>query len=287
MGKHAYLIVAHNNFDMLGKLLQALDDERNDIYLHIDKKASFDSAILDCCTKASVTVVPRIRVEWGGYSQIQYELILLKEATKSQHDYYHLLSGVDIPLKTQDEIHAFFDANHGNEYIDFDTPANQTRNFADRYQRYWFFRNLIGRNHPPLQYLQDILISLQKKLHITRAKHAPFSFYKGANWFSITHKMALYVLSRRKDIKKYFRFSHCCDEVFLHTIAMDSPYKDRIVDDSLRLIDWERGEPYTFQEEDYPLLTQCDQLFARKFDDSTDPVIIDKLYQYLNSKQVK
>ena len=35
--KHAYLIMAHNNFYILEKLLHLLDDPRNDIYVHIDK----------------------------------------------------------------------------------------------------------------------------------------------------------------------------------------------------------------------------------------------------------
>ena len=38
MDKHAYLIMAHNNFGILEKLLMLLDDQRNDIYIHIDKK---------------------------------------------------------------------------------------------------------------------------------------------------------------------------------------------------------------------------------------------------------
>ena len=39
MGKHAYLIIAHDKFEQLKRLLLLLDDERNDIYLHIDSKA--------------------------------------------------------------------------------------------------------------------------------------------------------------------------------------------------------------------------------------------------------
>ncbi len=38
MGKHAYLIMAHNQWECLFELLKALDDPRNDIFLHIDKK---------------------------------------------------------------------------------------------------------------------------------------------------------------------------------------------------------------------------------------------------------
>lgn len=29
---HAYLIIAHNEFEVLQKLIEALDDPRNDIY---------------------------------------------------------------------------------------------------------------------------------------------------------------------------------------------------------------------------------------------------------------
>lgn len=36
--KHAFLIMAHGQQGILRKLLTMLDDERNDIFLHIDKK---------------------------------------------------------------------------------------------------------------------------------------------------------------------------------------------------------------------------------------------------------
>lgn len=36
--KHAFLIIAHNEYPVLEVLLSMLDDERNDIYLHIDKR---------------------------------------------------------------------------------------------------------------------------------------------------------------------------------------------------------------------------------------------------------
>ena len=37
--KHAYCIMAHGNWDTLQKLVSAVDDSRNDIYLHIDSKS--------------------------------------------------------------------------------------------------------------------------------------------------------------------------------------------------------------------------------------------------------
>lgn len=36
---HAYCIMAHGNWEQLQMLINMLDDCRNDIYLHIDKKS--------------------------------------------------------------------------------------------------------------------------------------------------------------------------------------------------------------------------------------------------------
>lgn len=36
--KHAYLIIAHHEFDILNKLIQAIDDERNDIFIILTRK---------------------------------------------------------------------------------------------------------------------------------------------------------------------------------------------------------------------------------------------------------
>lgn len=40
--KHAYLIIAHSNLKQLQQLLLLLDDPRNDIYIHIDKKSKLN-----------------------------------------------------------------------------------------------------------------------------------------------------------------------------------------------------------------------------------------------------
>lgn len=39
MKKHAMLIMAHNQFEILEKLMQQLDHESNDLYIHIDRKS--------------------------------------------------------------------------------------------------------------------------------------------------------------------------------------------------------------------------------------------------------
>lgn len=137
--KHAYLIIAHDNVDILNVLLHLLDDKRNDIYLHIDKKSSID---LDKIYRPTISnfylLSNRINVKWGDFSQIRVEISLLKEAIGNSHySYYHLLSGVDLPIKSQNYIHDFFDKNQGLEFIDYSQEPSE--NYIKRVSKYWLF----------------------------------------------------------------------------------------------------------------------------------------------------
>ena len=109
-------------------------------------------------------------------------------------------------------------------------------------------------------------------------------FYKGANWFSITHKMSVYILNNKKFIKKYCFNALCSDEIFIQTIAMKSPYANDIIPKDLRYIDWKRGTPYVFGNDDYEELMSSGMLFARKFSSEKSSQVIDKIYNGLKQK---
>ena len=42
--KHAYLILAHNQFEQLAFLVSLLDHQNNDIFIHVDKKSNFNDS---------------------------------------------------------------------------------------------------------------------------------------------------------------------------------------------------------------------------------------------------
>ena len=115
--KHAYLILVHNDFEILGQLIRAIDDERNDIYIHFDRKVAHCP---DCRTLHAglMVLTERIDVRWGDVSVVRAEYALFDAAYRhGGYRYYHLLSGVDMPLKSQDYIHRFFEDNDGKEFI--------------------------------------------------------------------------------------------------------------------------------------------------------------------------
>lgn len=77
--RHAYLIIAHTNWEQLQKLVSLLDDKRNDIYVHIDKKSNTSKLRLN--TQFSKLVfVERHNVRWGDVSQIKAEMALFSAA---------------------------------------------------------------------------------------------------------------------------------------------------------------------------------------------------------------
>ena len=139
-----------------------------------------------------------------------------------------------------------------------------------RIAQYHFLQNITGRKDSRIHKLELKFIDLQKKLGINRLKNCPKRIYKGANWFSLTDAMVQEVLQEEKFVKKYCYYSECADEIFLTTIVMNSGNKNVITNNCLRLIDWERGTPYTFQLNDYDTLMESDMLFARKFSSETD-----------------
>lgn len=63
--KHAYLIKAHHQFALLRKLLMLLDDERNDIYIHIGMDVRFEREELKGVVKNLLCILWRTSVNSG------------------------------------------------------------------------------------------------------------------------------------------------------------------------------------------------------------------------------
>lgn len=298
MGKHAYLIMAHNQFQYLKSLMESIDDPRNDIYIHIDLKSNFtDFDMLKQGIQFSgVYFVKQRKVNWAAYSGIECELDLLKEAvSRDQYDYYHLISGADIVIQKQRTIHQFFDQNKGLEYVEFDAQEMDD-SYLDRIKYYYLFQDIYGRNRKNVFFkmlfvLDKLLIFLQRMLKINRIKEEKVIFQKGPNWFSITHDFALHVISQEKWIHKVFRFSLSGDEMFLQTILINSRFcemlsKPNHLDENcnMRLIDWKRGKPYTWRKEDYDTIINSDMFYARKVNPDVDNEIINMINKTINQE---
>lgn len=288
--KFAYLIMAHNNAEQLKLLIKALDYPENDIYLHIDKKSNeLDFEVFQNCTaSAKIYVYSRYKVYWADLSQTKCQFFLLTKAVCSYHDYYHLISGADFPIKRHKDIIRFFQSNAGNEFVHFESYQPCKKETCTTFH---FFQGKINRTSN--KYIRKVLgtletcsITVQKKLGIQR------TFYCGANWFSITHKLASELVSNQKRLIKKVRFTICSDEFVLQTYLMSegditgkSKSEENNYQSIMRAIDWQRGTPYIWKKQDYRQLIESEYLFARKFDEKVDRLIINQISDYLTDEK--
>lgn len=292
MHRHAYLILAHEDTSVLRRLLQLIDHERNDIFIHIDKNSKDFQIqnVLNCVKSSKISISRKYRVHWGTNSIALATLELLKNAGKGHYNYYHVLSGADLPIKSKEEIWNFFEKHEGKEFIHFGTEQYQ-KDIHGRYNQYHFFSKQLGRRRDKKFWvdMETYSLAIQRRLHVDRTKKINYDFYGGANWISITNNLAQYIVKNIGKYRKSFRFTQNSDELVFQTIVMDSPYKNNLYhlkfDNDyracVRYIDWNRGNPYVFRDSDFDELMQTECMFARKFDEKTDSDIIEKIYCHL------
>ena len=282
MKRHAYLILAHKFDYVFCSLLKMIDDERNDIFIHMDKKNRTykESETREIVKKSRVYHCKPRRCTWGAFSIVKAELSLLHLSTStSKYSYYHLLSGQDLPIQSQDTIHKFFASNSGKEFIGFDSLEFD---FHDRVRVYNVFQEFVGRRYSRIN---DYFLTVQKLVGINRNKRVKYQ--KGHQWFSISDEFARYLLSKERWIRELFRFTFCPDESFVQTVLVNSPFiENQFLSGSgdsctmvMRHIDWKRGTPYTFRKEDFGELDGAQEMFARKFDENVDKFIIDMIVE--------
>lgn len=279
MKKHAYLILAHNEWDLLQTLIGCIDDPRNDIYVHIDAKVK-EFPELHTRAAGLKLISNRVKVYWGDWSVVEAEYALFEEAmANGPYGYYHLLSGVDLPLKSQDYIHTFCDENQGREFIGY-TLTSITPEVVRKVQRYHLFPHSFKNAGFVRKALRAGCLRCQELLGIKRNRNIDFT--KGSQWVSVTERMARLFLEKREWAEKTFSNTFCSDEIVFQTLCWNSPLKSYIYNTEfdgtgcMRAIGWREGQLYDWTAKDYEMLAASEALFARKFN-SRDLEFIDKI----------
>lgn len=298
MKKHAFLVMAHSSIEDLIACCKSIDAKNHDIFLHIDKKwKNFSKqSILSVIQHSNVCFLEnRYSVRWGGGTQIQTELALLKESLKGEYQYYHFMSGVDMVIQPSDEFDLFFEDKE-NEFISF--CGQDWNDQAKNRLKYYYIE--AGRNKV-LKLINKISICIQQFFKVNRLKKlTEYVIVGGSNWCSITNEFAKYIISNEVWINDTFHHSFCCDELFIHMLAYNSHFKDKIYllnikekndnhdldlyKANMRYIDWNRGTPYTFTNDDYDDLLKSPYMFARKFKLTEDNTISLKILEYIKNK---
>ena len=212
----------------------------------------------------------RIDVRWGSVSQIRCEYALFEvAAANGSYDFFHIISGTTLPLEPFPQLDAWFMAHAGKNIFSGlcqDQPYQETL----KVRRYnLFLHDYTSRNtirQRTSQFLWRAAIAVQRILGIEANRGK--TFYKASNWISLTDKTVRYLLSRKKEILKTYRFSFCGDEYFVPSTLMASPLRDTLVCEKHYLLhSITRSNANTYRIDDYEDLCKTGYLFARKFTD--------------------
>ena len=290
--KHAYLILAHGSYSLLQRFVSAIDDERNDIFIHIDRKQKELPRIQVRHSRLFLLDRERVSVFWGDVSVVAAEFALMASAYKQgEYAYYHLLSGVDLPLKSQNDIHDFFETHQGKEFIGFYDGADLSVSLVRKVQRYHLFAQDFrgsGLVFLAKRIARALAIRAQELLGIKR--HTNIRFAKGTQWWSLTGALIEQLLSNQDEILSLYKHTFCADEIAIQTYVYNSPFMAQVFapDDeaksSLRHIGWREGALYDWTRADYEDLKRSTALFARKFNEE-DPNFLDSIIELSHDKQ--
>ncbi|WP_343290227.1 beta-1,6-N-acetylglucosaminyltransferase [Turicibacter bilis] len=281
--KQAFLIVAHKNFEQTKQLIEFIADDDHHVYIHIDQKNDGLFNQLKQYFQSFNTVFfleQRMSINWGGLSQVLVTIQLLKQASNRSYDFYHLISGQDLFIKTKKEVSSFLKKNKGRQFLEtLDIEENLWR-----IKGYYLFSDSKYNRTRPVYIINNFLSKFYRKYPL-RPNFKGYKLYKGANWFTLSGDCVEYILNYLKEHPEYIRdykYTICADEHFFQTLILNSPFKNTVVHNTLREIQWNGGpNPKTYTLEDYQLICESEALFARKFDSEVDNEIIKKVYQYI------
>lgn len=266
--KYAYLIIVHNEFDILQRLIYALDDERNDIYIHFDRKVK---SLPDLkVNKSRLFVIDRrVDVRWGSVTQISCEYRLWEEAVlNGPYNHYILLSGTHLPLVPVNRLTDQWSEFSGKNLICGLGKEIEYQEIMKVHRYNLFMRGFAygsKRNQIIHQWLWKVFLAIQKKLGIRR--NDSVDFWRGSNWVVLSHEAVAYILSRKEFALRIFKMSFCADEYLVPTLLMSShSLKETLIDAHFLLFqDMMRANARELTLNDYNDIRNSNCLFARKF----------------------
>ena len=283
--KMAYVILCHKNPEQINMLIAHLSHEHIDFFLHVDQKSDIQKQITH--SNNVHFVKEPIDVQWGHFSQI--ECILKCFALVKEHGHYnyiHIISGQDLPLVSSEVIMNYFEENPGKELVKHVQLPNASEMWGCFYRVSVYYPRFMISRFKPITKLRNRYIDFVMSVPFLKRDLSalPPKLYKGSNWFSITGACMEHILDFTTSSPSYvhfFRNTFCGDEIFFHSIILNSKFKDSVVNDIKRYTDWDTGPefPRTLTLEDYKRIEEKGKgcFWGRKFDMDVDKTIIEKI----------
>lgn len=262
--KIAALIRAYHRPDQLALLLDRLDGELWSPYVHIDRKA--DIRLFDALRGKAVFLEDRVRVNWGGLSQVDAVMLLLRAALRDPGiTHFYLMSGQCFPVKTDAQIRErirSFPIGAANLMERTAMPVSHKP--LQRYTRRW----LHDVQHPVAWRIARRLFPHLPDQPLSKLRG--IQLYGGSCWWLLereTVEKMLTFLEHNRWFWRLFRYSDCPDEMLLHSLV--APLGIRIGGDTPTADIWVQGKahPETVTKAMHREFVAGSALFGRKYVD--------------------
>ena len=278
------LVLSHHSPELLGRMLQRLDQFGVTCFVHVDRKIAITPFKTRCEPLGAKFIRDRVEIKWGGYSIVEATLNLI-EAALAGGDFTHflLLSGDTYPVRARSEFRDYLTSRSSRIQI---REVPRTEAIYQRISRVYIPDSragaLISTGGDPSvhRYVTSDLVSefpdIEEACALKR-REFPWKFGKGSQWWSLTRaavERCLEAIERHGDYVKWFRYSSVPDESFFQSLFLNFVTEPAITTPPVFTV-WDRcPRPYIFSTaEDLVLLDRCKTVLARKFSEESIPAL--------------
>ncbi|XP_061567677.1 xylosyltransferase 1-like [Cololabis saira] len=288
----AFVLVVHGRASrQFQRLFKAIYHTSHYYYIHVDQRSDYlHREVLSLAAQyPNVRMTPwRMSTIWGGASLLTMYLQSMEDLltmTDWSWDFFINLSAADYPIRTNEQLVAFlskqrnmnFIKSHGRDNARFIRKQGLDRLFYECDTHMW---RLGDRKIP-----EGIAVD------------------GGSDWFLLNRAFVDYVVNSKDELvssmKRFYAYTLLPAESFFHTVLENSVHCETMVDNNLRLTNWNRKlgckcqykhivdwcgcSPNDFKPSDLPRFQQASKptFFARKFEASVSQEIISQLDAYL------
>ncbi|XP_068193653.1 xylosyltransferase 1-like [Antennarius striatus] len=288
----AFVLVVHGRaWRQFQRLFRAVYHASHYYYIHVDQRSDYlHREVLSLPRRyPNVRVTPwRMATIWGGASLLTTYLRSMEDLLQMSDwswDFFINLSAADYPIRTNEQLVSFLSKNrglnfiksHGRDHARFIRKQGLDRLFYECDTHMW---RLGDRKIP-----EGIAVD------------------GGSDWFLVSRAFVDYVVNSRdalvSSMKRFYAYTLLPAESFFHTVLENSALCGSMVDNNLRLTNWNRKlgckcqykhivdwcgcSPNDFRASDMPRLQQASRptFFARKFEASVSQEVINQLDAFL------
>lgn len=308
----AYHILCHANLEQVSRQLDALYSDEDVFLIDVDDGKKPDlTALQPWLERPNVHLKLDANIGWGGAGTLRKTLVGAYELLELNDHwlYYIVLSGQDLPLKSNEHIKHRLNKLHKNgincirgtsqppvvmDDLSILNHSNKPKRFASRAHTTVY--TLPGSINPQSTFAARWRVEVIELSHVGEVYIRPCNpllmrrrerffkhheYWAGANWFNL-HRSLIEAMRGdpfTDELYEVLSTTFIPDESFFQTYIHNSPFRRKVDLDHTRFI--ARPAPSlgvrAFSIADWAAIKRSTALFARKFDTRSDSAIVSQV----------